>query len=123
VGKRKNVLQTIFSWLSYKDRPDNSFYLSKSHHDTSKADESQSSKKPDTFKRKRNELKKPKTFEELKNKDTESTANNEDAVSKEAAVNIKNIEKEFNFPKNKDIVIRSLSVMGKHKCFIFYIKQ
>jgi spore germination protein KA len=122
VGKRKNVLQTIFSWLSYKDRPDNSFYLSKSHHDASKADESQSSKKPDTFKRKRNELKKPKTFEELKNKDTESTANNEDAVSKEAAVNIKNIEKEFNFPKNKDIVIRSLSVMGKHKCFIFYIE-
>lgn len=115
------ILKKIISFISYKEKENNSFYIP----DASefKAGSHQKNKSKSIYRKKiKREIKKPVPVGQLSKCVNETvTPASEDSISNDIERNIEYVEKCFNYPQNNDIVIRRLRVAGKHRAFIFYV--
>jgi spore germination protein KA len=112
------MLKRILSFISYKEKEDNRFYIP----DVSEL-KSENNKSKEVFRGKiKREIKKPIPVGQLDKcaRDTVIPAS-EESISNDIDLNIKYIEKCFNYPQNNDIIVRRLRVAGKHRAFIFYV--
>lgn len=68
------------------------------------------------------EIKKPIPVSEQKNTNSKKAPKSDDnIISSDISSNINYIKQKFNYPNNKDIVIREFTIKGKHKAFLVYI--
>ncbi|HEY9061444.1 MAG TPA: spore germination protein [Pseudobacteroides sp.] len=118
----KNIFKKILSFISYKEKKDNSFYIPDAS-EFKKGDQQKNDKGKAIFHRKtKREIKRPIPIDQLDKCETDTLIlASEENISNDIELNIQYVEKCFNYPQNSDIIIRRLRVAGKYKAFIFYV--
>ena len=141
--KEKNILQQIITFITYKEKSKpKRFYIpevNEGKHQTKNQTDEEAKKSDDKSndktgsqsnaqsKEQNRGIKKPIPVAEMrkeKNENsvkTESKQADENTVSTDIDSNIEFINKKFNAPTNKDIVIRRLTIAGKYKAFLVFL--
>lgn len=125
---KKNIFLEFISLISYKKKPQpKEFYIpeineGKSDDKNEEFTEVQASTTSFSDGREITGIKKPIPVSEInKAKKGKRETASDTVVSNSAAVNMEYIRKKFNYPLNKDIVIREFSIMGRYKSFLAYL--
>lgn len=125
MSKKKGFIKTLFSYITYKEKkPVKQFYIPEIDNEVTSQNEN-GQEKDTSMKRdgsKNRKIKRPVPVAESsrENKPQYEKADDE-KISTNIEENIQYIKHKFNFPSNKDIIIRELTVAKKYKAFIAYI--
>ncbi len=118
-----DTIKRILSWISYKENENNRFYIPEVDNTQSEQQQVNEESKNAYHGREKRGIKKPLPVEKLGKVNEETIIQaSEECISNDIENNINYIEKSFNYPQNKDIVVRKLRVAGRYDAFIFYIE-
>lgn len=123
MDKKKNFLTDVISFITYKDKNNSKVFHIPEANEVKKAEEKKTENKSNTASDvKRKEVKKPLTVSEFNTgKESEKNKADDTNISTEIEKNMKYMKEKFNFPANKDIVLREFIIAEKHKSFIIYL--
>lgn len=126
MSKKKGLLKSFFSCITYKEKKHKKkFYIPEIDNEDATEDNNGQDKDTRIMNRgslKNRRIKRPVPVSESnKENKPEYKKADDEKISTNIEENIKYIEDKFNFPINKDIVIRELTVAKKYKAFIAYM--
>ena len=124
MGKKSSLIKRAFSLLIYqKPKEVKQFYIPEVNGNSSKPEKENDNKNTNNSnehkEKKPKGLKKPVTVNDLQ-KEEQPDADDK-TISKKITSNKSFLEEKFNFPANKDIIIREFTVATKYKAFIAYL--
>jgi Predicted membrane protein len=125
MAKKQNVLAKLFSYITYKDKKSvKEFYIPEAEkileHQDGNIDKDKKDLKHKTEKDR--DVRKPASKTENKwRKNTEDEKADKKTISKDYDSNKEYLENRFNFPVNKDFIIREFLIADKFRAFIAYM--
>lgn len=120
--KNKNLLKKLLSFITYKKtaKP-KEFYIpevGEANSGQSKKQDKDSKEKPTPKAAGNAEVKKPVPLSDIKKKKEHK---NDNVIPDDIESNLEYMKDKFNYPENKDIIIREFKVAKKYRAFIIFI--
>lgn len=118
--ERKNIFKTILDFLAYKEKSEKSFYIPEVNEGDS-AQQQNVQETPSVKKKRTGKISKPTPVSQIGKSQKNNDRASENTVSSDLQLNVQYLQQSFNYPDNKDIIIRQFVIAEKYKAFIVYL--